>query len=131
MSNDNYVSMEQLCQNLECKNKDNVFCQNRIFHTLGYRPVPVESQQQYLQSDTNITMTDTTNNDTSTAPSEFRIEDNTTDTSTYNNINTDTRTEDISTTQQPNQRFKSAVRRVQNITRTTSSDITQTPQSNR
>ena len=131
MSNDNYVSMEQLCQNVECKNKDNVFCQNRIFHTLGYRPVPVESQQQYLQSDTNITMTDTTANDTSTAPSEFRIEDNTTDTSTYNNINTDTRTEDISTTQQPNQRFKSAVRRVQNITRTTSSDITQTPQSNR
>ena len=145
MVNDNYVSMEQLCQNLECKNKDNVFCRNRIFHTLGYRPVPVDPHQQQHPNDPNGTVTDTTvndstivstanettindmttiNNDTSTAPSEFRIEDNTT---TQNR----THTEDISTSQQvPNQRLKSAVRRVQNITRTASNDTTQSSQNN-
>ena len=142
--NDNYVSMEQLCQNLECKNKDNVFCRNRIFHTLGYRPVPIASQvptdmtanDSTIISETNeSTINDTTtiNNDTSTAPSEFRIEDNTTDTSTYNNnTQTQTHTEDISTSQQvPNQRFKSAVRRVQNITRASPNDTTQSPQNDR
>ena len=145
--NDNYVSMEQLCQNLECKNKDNVFCRNRIFHTLGYRPVPIASQVPIDPTDTTAndstiisetnesTINDTTtiNNDTSTAPSEFRIEDNTTDTSTYNNnTQTQTHTEDISTSQQvPNQRFKSAVRRVQNITRASSNDTTQSPQNDR